>query len=69
MKVRPRKQFEVEGLTLTTSSYTENTQTDWCVGVGEDCDHHRVIGDSKTRTFGLRVSNGEFLAALASAKV
>ena len=65
---RPRKQFDVQGLTLTTSSWTQQKETDWCVGVGTSCDCHQVIGDSKTRTFGLRVSNGEFLAALASAK-
>lgn len=65
---RPRKQFEVEGMTLTTSSYTKQSQTDWCVGVGSTCDCHQMIGDSKTRQLALSFNNTEFLALLASAK-
>lgn len=65
---RPRKEFEVAGLILRTSSYTKQTQTDWCVGVGDLGNGKQVIGDSKTRTLGLSVGNGEFAALLAAAK-
>ena len=65
---RPRKEFEVAGLTLRTSSYTKQTQTDWCVGVGDLGDGRQVIGDSKTRTLGLSVPNGEMASLLAALK-
>lgn len=65
---RPRKQFDVQGLTLTTSSWTQQKETDWCVGVGSSCDCHQVIGDSKTRKVGLTMSNSEFVSLLAAVK-
>lgn len=65
---RPRKDFEVEGLTLTTSSYTKHTDTDWCVGVGSECLCHTAIGDSKTRELALSFRNSEFLSVLATIK-
>lgn len=66
---RPRKDFQVDGLTLTTSSYTKQKETDWCVGVGSACSCHRVVGDSKTREVGLSFSNSEFLALLTAARM
>lgn len=65
---RPRKQFEVQGLTLTTSSWTQQKETDWCVGVGTTCACHQVIGDSKTRKVALTLSNDEFVGLLAALK-
>lgn len=66
---RPRKSFEVSDLKLTTSSYTKQTDTDWCVGTGP-CDGscHQHIGDSKTRQLTVKVDNREFLSLMAAVK-
>lgn len=66
---RPRKSFEVSDLRLTTSSYTKQSETDWCVGTGP-CDFscHQHIGDSKTRQLTVRVDNREFLSLMAAVK-
>ena len=66
MITRPRKQFEVQGRTLQTSSYTQQKQTDWCVGLGTDAES-TAIGDSKTRQLALDFTHGEVLALLRTA--
>lgn len=66
MITRPRKQFEAQGRTLQTSSYTQQTDTDWCVGLGVEAES-TAVGDSKTRQFALEFGHGEVLALLRTA--
>lgn len=56
------KQFKVDERTFVTSTYTQQKETDWCVGVGSTCDCHVGIADSKTREIFLDFPNGEFTA-------
>lgn len=64
---RPRKQFEVAGRTLQTSSYTKQTDTDWCVGLGIEAES-TAVGDSKTRQLALDFAHGEVLALLRTVR-
>lgn len=59
------KKFEVEGRTFTTSTYTKQTDTDWCVGVDTPCTCHVGVADSKTRELALDFPNREFTAFAA----
>lgn len=64
----PRKQFDVTGQTFITSSFTRQSDTDWCVGVACEDAQCSSIADSKTQLFALDFPHSEFLAFLSVSK-